>query len=371
MPEIIAFISKILGEISFFSYFLTISSFFVIVFSKYIVTFLDTSDLERRHLKWDDVKSITKKQNFLKFITALAFILHIVTFYIHEIFLTSLTQIIFVSLVLFLLRSWVNKRILIFYWNEIEIGWHTYIKRWYKTQIFSFINSLVFFVLFIYIAFQIFWIDSLLEWGGIIAWILALVGFTAHVWWPDLIASIMILHNWEVEVWNVIRIKKSDTLAWVKNINLSEVKLIDLVYGNPIIMRPSSFRNHNIENLSNWVMWKRNMMYVTLDIKVWYDIEKKDLEKLVFIAFDEMIQDYPEWKPEHNYFPENVLKSLEIVDFWNDAVCYRFGYYITSPFYIVKASRLLNEYLLKYQKTQKIYFSTPKLVSLESKSVSV
>jgi len=48
----------------------------------------------------------------------------------------------------------------------------------------------------------------------------------------------------------VVEIEELGILAWVKNLNLSEVKLIDLSLGHPIIMRPSKFRELKVENLS-------------------------------------------------------------------------------------------------------------------------
>ena len=225
--------------------------------------------------------------------------------------------------------------------------------------------TVISYLFLIYLIFKVFWIDTLLEWWWIIAWLLAFFGFTAPIWAHDLIASIIILHDWEVEIWNVVRIKEKWILAWVKSISLSEIKLVDLVYWNSIIMRPTQFRSYWVENLTNWVMGKRSMILNCVDINISYKVELEDIEKLVFSSFDSMIEDYPLSTTERKYFPEEVNRYIEIDTFWDDAVTYKFFYYISNPFYMVKASNLLNKYLLKAQKENNIFFSTPKLINLE------
>lgn len=354
----------IIQNISLFDFFLLITLLTITITSRIIIDFLDTSDLEKRNLNSDDLKNRDKKHKLLRSISLFIIFLYLATFYIKNNFLSWIIDLLFIWILIYLIDSFIKRRILITYWTEIEISWDKYIQKWYKTQIFSLITTIISSLTLIYFIFKIFWIDSILEWGWIIAWILAFLGFTAPVWAPDLVASIMILHNWEIEVWNTIRIKDKNILARVKNINLSEVKLIDLVYWNPIIIRPSKFRDDIIENLSNWVMWKRSLLLQTIEIKVWYEVKKEDLEDLVFKAFDELVKNYPIWTIERKYFPDDIKRFLEIDNFWDDSTNYKFWYYISSPFYIVKASRLLNKYLQKYQNEKNIYFSTPKLISI-------
>jgi hypothetical protein len=71
-----------------------------------------------------------------------------------------------------------------------------------------------------------------------------------------------------------------------------------------------------------------------------------DIKNLCYEAFDTLQVDL--LSPEGiNYYGEEPTRSLEVAKFSDYAVEYKFFYTINSPFYIFKAERLLNEYLLK------------------------
>ena len=89
-----------------------------------------------------------------------------------------------------------------------------------------------------------------------------------------------------------IKDKDKDLLAWVKNISLSGVKLIDLVYYNPIIMRTSKFRELQVENLSRGVTSKKSIILQIIDIKVDYKHRVEEVQKVCQGAFDEMIESF-------------------------------------------------------------------------------
>ena len=99
------------------------------------------------------------------------------------------------------------------------------------------------------------------------------------------------------------------------------------------------------------------------------DIIEKDFEQiklLCYEAFDTLQVDL--LSPDiTNYYGDEPTRYLEVAHFWDYAVEYKFFYTITSPFYIFKAERLLNEYLLKLQKEKNIYFSTPDLLEIQKK----
>lgn len=264
---------------------------------------------------------------------------------------------------IYIVNAWIIRRIIIFYWEQLEINGEIYLKKWYKTNLFSLLVSFISVIIAVFLSFQILGFDSLFQTWWAIAWILAFVGFTAPVWAPDMVAWIILLHTGRVWYGHVIKIDELWILAWVKTISLSEIKLIDLRYSHPILLRPSKLREYKVENLSlNIAGNRRTSLTQVIDIKIWYDSDFEDVKKLCFEAFDKMIETINETN-ERKYFPEEIFRDIEIDEFGDFAILYKFSYHITSPFYIIKAERLLNTYLLKYQNKYKISFSTPVLES--------
>ncbi|PIE85348.1 hypothetical protein CSA08_02105 [Candidatus Gracilibacteria bacterium] len=352
---------------SFYGFIIVVNTI-ILIFAGKIVDFLDTSDLEKRNLTENSKNMIIKKTKFLRLLVVSIFIIYFITFAISASFLNQLISCLFIFLVIYLTTAWIERRILLFYGEDVEISGEKYVKRGYKTNMFTLILRVISILVTIFSIFKIFNIDSIFEGGGIIAGILAFIGFTASVWAPDLVAGINILHNDEIEVGNVIRIKNKGILAWVKNISLSEVKLIDLVYYHPIIMRPSKFRELYFENLSHGVTGKKSQIPYIIDIKVGYEYNLEDVKKLCFEAFDNMIESVTMKDVERGYFPETIVKDVQIGEFLDDAILYKFTYYLTSPFYIIKAERLLNSFLQESQNKYKISFSTPSIIDLKSKN---
>jgi len=356
---------KILGQLNLFYVFIIIVNVFIFAFAKWIVNFLDTSSLEKKKIWEKEKEKIRKKIIFLRFIITLMLGAYIVTLAFNAEFLNDIILTLFIIILAYLTNSWIFKRMLLFYWDEIEVSGHTYFRRDYKIDIFSLIVNFITTLVVIFVIFKIFEIDWILQSGGIIAWMLAFLWFTASVWAPDLVSWISILHHDEVEVGNVVRIEELNILAWVKNLSLSEVKLIDLVCGYPIIIRPSKFRELKVDNLSLWVAGKKSKIPQFVLANIDYQHSLYEVEQVFFEAWENMMKSIPTDSPERKYFPESLDVKVDILEFWDNAVQYKFSYFLTSPFYIIKAKLLLNPYLQESQKKYGISFATPQLVNVE------
>lgn len=363
--KMINFFHSIILELDYFYVFIIIINVFIFIFAKWIVNFLDTSSLERKKIWEKEKETIKKKIIFIRTNISLMLIAFIVTHVFKAEFLNDVILTLFIIIISYLVNSWIFKRMLLFYWDEIEVSGHSYFRRDYKIDIFSLILNIITTLFVLFAIFKIFEIDGILQSGWIIAWILAFLWFTAPVWAPDLVAWISMLHHDEVEVWNVVRIDELNILAWVKNISLSEVKLIDIVWGHPIIMRPSKFRDLKVENLSLWVAGKKSSIPQFIYAKIWYSSELYEVEQVFFEAWENMMASLEPNSSERKYFSEKSIISVDIVDFWDYAVKYKFNYWISSPFFIIKAQLLLNPHLQKAQKKYWICFSTPQIVNLE------
>jgi len=160
-----------------------------------------------------------------------------------------------------------------------------------------------------------------------------------------MIAGIILLQSRSIEVGNVVYIYETGLYAWIKNISLTEIKLIDLRTSNPIVFRPSSLRNLTLKNLSQGISGKTQKVLRDITINIGYQDDTETLKELCYEAFDSMIAELQN-TTETNYFGEEVFRELEIEKFADDSVTYKFFYTITSPFYLFKAERLLNKYLL-------------------------
>lgn len=357
--------SNILPKLNYFYVFIIIINLFVFFFAKWIVNFLDTASLEKKKIWEKEKEKIRKKIVFLRFVTVLMLCAYIITLIIQQPFLNDIILTLFIIVLASIINSWVFKRMLLFYWEEVEVSGEKYFRRDYKINIFSLIVNIVTTLFVVFAIFKVFEIDSILQSWWIIAWMLAFLWFTAHVWAPDLVSWISILHHDEVEIGNVVRIDELDILAWVKNISLSEVKLIDLAYGHPIILRPSKFREYKVENLSMWVAGKKIKVPQYIHAKISYDNTLYEVEQVFFEAWEKMLASVAIDSSERKYFPESNVLKVEIVEFGDYAVTYKFNYSITSPFFIIKAQLLLNPFLQEAQKKYKISFSTPQMVTLD------
>ena len=332
--------------------------------AKRIILFLDTSDLERKNINWDREKNIKKKTRWLQIINFIICFSYFATLFSHIDFLNDLIKALFVIVLIFIINGWIIRKIVVFYGEEIEVNNQKFFRKWYKSNLFSLLVNVSSTLISILIVFQILWFDNILKTGWAIAWILAFVWFTAPVWAPDMVAGIIILHNDRIQTWNVIKIKELGILAWVKTISLSEIKLIDLRYNYPILLRPSKLREYKVENLSLNIIWsKNNLIQQTIDLKVWYENTLEEVEKVCYKAYENMIGEIV--STEHKkYFPkESANLNVEIEDFGDYAIVYKFSYYINSPFYIIKAKRVLNKYLQIESNNKNISFSTPDLLT--------
>lgn len=182
-----------------------------------------------------------------------------------------------------------------------------------------------------------------------------------------MIAGIILLHSRTIEVGNVVYIYETGLYAWIKNISLTEVKMIDLRTSNPIVFRPSGLRNLTIKNLSQGISGKSQKLLRDITINIDYKTDSGKLADLCYESFDTMIKEMRR-TPETNYFGEEPYRILEIEKFADYSVTYKFFYTVTSPFYIFKAERMLNGYLLKSQREHNIYFSTPDLLTIKRES---
>ena len=349
-----------------FNFFIIFVSCFIFIFSKKIIWFLDTTDLEKKHISDDDEKNIKKKIRFLHLINIFIIANYFLTLLTELDFLNSFIKVLFIILFMYITNAWCVKKILMYYGDEVEISWEKFFRKWYKASFFSFLTQSVFIIIWFFLSIETLWINNYLQIGGIIAWVIAFFGFTATVWAPDVIAGIIILHNDRLQVGNVIRIKELWVYGWIKKISLSEIKLIDLTYSHPIYFRPANFRNYTIENLSAGIVWKKTVFTRIIEIKVNYEVEKEVIEDLCNDAYSSMLSLLSE--TEKKYFPLDSNCQVEIQSFWDNAVIYKLTYHINSPFFIIKAEQLFNRYLQIAQKKHKINFATPRLIDIQKKS---
>ncbi|MDA9128963.1 mechanosensitive ion channel family protein [Candidatus Gracilibacteria bacterium] len=325
--------------------------------------FLLRSDIAKKEHK-GKLQGFAKK-DFLVYSGILVILLvYTASLFLDIAFLENTVKFGFSLFILYLLSLVIQRKILLIYGEEIEVSGEIYFRKGYTVSIFSlFVNIFSFFIA-VFLCIQIFNLDSFLEVGGLWAGILAFMGFTAPVWAIDMIAGVIMLESASFKVGNVFYIYEHKTHVWIKNISLTEVKCIDLRTGNPIVFRPSQFRSLTLKNLSQGINGKSNQIMREIEIHVGYSVDKKDIEGICFQAYDKAFEKVHD--PEiSDYFGDEPYRVLEIDEFGDYAVKYKFFYAISSPFYIFKAQRLMNKYLLEMQKEYNIYFSTPDLVALQ------
>jgi hypothetical protein len=272
----------------------------------------------------------------------------------------------FSLLILYIISLVLIRQVLLLYWREVEVSGQKYFKRGYEASLFSLIIYIFTFFIGVFLCIKIFELDTLIEIGWLWAWILAFMWFTAPVWATDMVAGIIILQSKNFETGQVYYLYERDLYVWIKSISLTEVKCIDLKFWNPILFRPSDFRNLAVKNLSQGINGKSSRILREISIFINYKEDFEQIKTLCYEAFDTLQVDL--LTPDStNYYGEEPHRSLEIANFSDYAVEYKFFYTINSPFYIFKAERLLNEYLLKWQKEKNIYFSTPDLLEIQKK----
>lgn len=348
-----------------FDVFLFFGLLAVFLLSKYLLS----HDIEQKSLKkgkQTDAKKNTRKDLifvlFILFISFLYIVSHLFEFSIVQNILQFCASIFSLYIITLIL----HRQILLIYGEEVETAGQSYFKRGYKVSLFSiFVNIFAFFIA-VFLCIKIFEFDSFIEIWGLWAGILAFMWFTAPVWALDMIAGIILLQSKNFESGDVFFIYESKLFVWIKSISLTEVKCIDLSTGNPIIFRPSKFRDLTFKNVSHGITWKTSKIMQKMEIYVDYDVDPQKLKTLCEEAFDLMHADAMlEDKGMTNYFWEEPYRELVVENFDNYAVHYTFFYTITSGFYVFKAQRLLNQYLYEKQREYQVYFSTPDLIKLE------
>jgi len=298
------------------------------------------------------------------FLLSLVTFVYISTLFLEIDFLAKILTLSFSISLLYMSSLLINRQVLVHYWKVVEVSGETYFKKWYEANLFSLSVHVLAFIIAIFLCIKIFELDTLIEIGGLWAGILAFMWFTAPVWALDMIAWIIILQSKNFETGEVYYIYETDVYVWIKSISLTEVKCIDLRTWNPILYRPSKFRNLTVKNISQWITGKSQKIMREITIKLDYKQDFDALKTLCYEAFDGMQVEL--LTPEStNYFWESPFRVLEISKFADYAVEYKLFYTISSPFYIFKAERLLNEYLHRAQREKNIYFSTPDLLSIK------
>ncbi len=362
---------KYLDIILNFNTFIFILNFLIFVFSKQLLLYLDTSDLEWRKLSDKDMKSLEKKRKFLLIINFLIFVWYVISLFLKLSVINTFIKILAVILFAFIVAWLLVRFVVSIYGEKIEVNWEVYIKKWYKTNVFSILSIVLVMIVTFYVIVDIIWFEEWLSSWWFVWWILAFLWFTAPVWATDMFSSILLLHSWKIDLWDVVLFEYNwkKKIAFIKYINLSEVILIDLVYNTPIVFRSSKFRNLQIINYSRNISWQKiKSLTQIIEAKVSYDVDIDKMKELFSYAIKLLIEDI-KWTEKEKYFPDDLLSKIDvqIKDFGDFAVVYQLIYQITTPFYIIKANRFLNIYLQKAQKKYGIDFSTPELC-LELKS---
>lgn len=328
---------------------------------------LEKSIEEKKHQKTSEKE---KKDLWLYFVILVITLLYAAAIFFGISWVTQTLQFTFSVLLLYLGTLFFHRQILLLYGEEVEVSGQKYFKKWYKVSLFSLFVNILAALLAIFLFIHIFNLDSVIEIGGLWAGILAFIGFTAPVWALDMVAGIIMLQSKNLETGNVFYISEDNIYVWIKVISLTEVKCIDLRTGNPILYRPSQFRNLALKNLSQGIAGKTSKILQEIEIYVDYTIPEERVRQMCYDAYDEMFQELTENQELSHYFGDESYRTLEIDAFWDYAVKYKFFYSISSGFYVYKALRHLNHYLLKQQQKTGIYFATPDLVSLEQKTLS-
>jgi len=326
------------------------------------------NDIEHKEHWPRDMKKYIRQEIFIYLVLVIISWVYIASLFFDIEILTSVVQFAFSILILSTISLVLQRQILLIYGKEVEVSGQKYFKKWYEASLFTLGINIITFLVGIFISIKIFQLDTLIEIWWLWAGILAFMWFTAPVWAIDMIAGIIILQSKNFETGQVYYLYERKLYVWIKSISLTEVKCIDLRSWNPIMFRPSDFRNLAVKNLSQWISGKSTKIMREMLIKVDYKVDFQKLKEICYEAFDTIQVDL--LTPEStNYFWDEPFRILEIASFWDYAIEYKLFYSISSPFYLFKAERLLNEYLLKAQKTKWIYFNTPHQIEIQKKEL--
>lgn len=146
-----------------FNSLIVIFSIFLLVFSKKIVHFLDTTDLQKRKVTEKDEEKIKKKQEFLMLTTLVILVCYFASLYLQIPFLSKLIKSLFVILIVYILNGLLIRKILFYYGNEIEITGETYFKKGYKANIFSILTNFISFLIGLFVCLHILELDSVFK----------------------------------------------------------------------------------------------------------------------------------------------------------------------------------------------------------------
>jgi len=159
------YITPFLNNITPFNAFILVLSVIIFLFAGKIVNSLDTSDLEKRKMSERIQKNINKKIKFLRYYIFAIFIAYFITFYTQASFINGVISSLFIILISYMINSWIVRRIVLFYGEEVEISGNKYIRRDYKTNLFSLISHILTFLIVVFVIMKIFGVDSILENG--------------------------------------------------------------------------------------------------------------------------------------------------------------------------------------------------------------
>jgi len=355
---------NILNYLFTFNTFVFLFNIIIFIFWKKILLYLDTYDLENKNEENKKTSENIEMQNkFLKLLNIIIFVFYFLSLFLNIEIINNLIKILVVIIFLFFINRFLIRLITKIYWEKIEVNWEEIIKKWYKTKVFSIIWTFFIIIIWIYIIIEILWFENWLTNWWFIWWLLAFLWFTAPVWATDMFSSILILHSNRIDMWDVIKFELywREIIWFIKFINLSEVVIVDLVYNNIIIIRPSELKNMKILNLSIDISLKRNKNIMQIiNANIDYKITLEQMKNLFNYTFELIKKENEELF--NKYFIENS-QDVKIKEFWDYAINYQLIYKIKSPFYIIEANRFLNEYLQKSQIKFWITFDTPILIN--------
>lgn len=362
MQEIFLFILKNYLDITAFAWVLSI-----FMIARYVLQKDIQSVSKQKNTSKQKKYSFWKHQLLQLFFAMIILFLYIISLALSIELLQKFLVFVFSLALLHIAVLYIHKKILLYYGQEIEVSGEKYFRKGYEANLYSLFVNGISFIFAVLLFIRIFEIESFIQIGWLWAGILAFMWFTAPVWALDMIAGIILLQSKNYIIANVYYIEDQDIYVWIKNISLTEVKCIDLRFWNPLIYRPSIFRNLCIKNISQGIIWKNNKILREITIKIAYDIDITQVKQICYDAYEEMIQ-FLKNPEETNYFGDDGYISLEVWEFWDYAVHYKLFYSITSAFYIFKAERIFHEFLLKYQVKNNIFFATPDLIDIKKSS---
>jgi len=171
----------------------------------------------------------------------------------------------------------------------------------YQTKVWKVISNVSIIIITSIIILKTFGFGSLLESGGFIGIIFAILAFTSKIWAPDLVEGLIIVKNELIHPGDVVKI--TGNLYLIKKIGFFEIVLINIVSNHTMIMKNQNFRNKEIEilNITPENTGLREERYFTIDYG--HFSEKREtinkLKKLEELLFDKFVMKYKEYLNEH------------------------------------------------------------------------